>query len=135
VNPTRREIQEKALQISETPDFMASKGWVDKICVRLNFEVTKVKCKTINSKPKKKVKAQEPETAITSRKTSIEAEDRETPSSNLSEAPVSFAEPINNTCDISSYFDFTKGSNNQESFEKIDEIPSLESMMSLLERI
>jgi len=134
MNPTRREIQEKALEISETPDFMASKGWVDKICVRLNFEVTKVKCKSTNGKPKKKVKTQEQsETTVTSRKTSIEAEEP----AYYPEPPVfSHTETMGNntnTCDINAFFDF----NSKESFEKNDNIPYFESenMMTLLEKI
>ena len=47
---TAKMIKEKAIELTNCSDFIASKGWLDKFKVRFNLEISKESCKDNNNK-------------------------------------------------------------------------------------
>ena len=126
---------DNALALSKVPGFRASKGWVDKIIKRLDFEVTLIKVKSPESLIKKRKISPPSETAVTSRKVSMESEDKEPTAVTIpigqmiafSDDYTMRSQSENENNDISLFFSFNAEQNQDKTFEGNDEIPSLQA--------
>ena len=135
--PNRREIKQKALQLSKDPQFMASKGWLDKFSKKFCVDIAPIKLKISKRVSEASTRSTK---AANSRKSSMESLSKEDDLPNF--VPVSevkkpthygfssremsyLGHNYNDDIHINSYFNFN---NEQQNFiDKIDEIPSLEN--------